>query len=71
MDIFKLRDVTGRVSRTMTTAQVVAVLGALQVGLPLVGVHIPPEYQWAYGVVMCGLGVWLAYLRTTTTTVMQ
>jgi len=69
--LLKTKDVAGNTSRGMVTGQVVAVLGALQVGLPLVGAHVPPEYQWIYGLVMCGLGVWLAYVRSTTTTAME
>lgn len=66
-----MRDVTGRVSRTMTTAHIVALIGTVQAVLSVSGLPIPPEYQWVNGVALAILGQWLAYLRMSTTTAMQ
>lgn len=65
------RDVTGRISRTITTAQLVSLIGALQAVLAVSGLPIPPEYQWVQGVGLVLLGKWVEYLRMNTTTPMQ
>ncbi len=58
----------GTVSRTMTTAQLIGLLGALQGGLSMYfSTTLPPDYHWVYGASMIGLSMWLAYLRHDTT----
>lgn len=65
------RDVTGRVSRTITTAQLMYFVGTVQAILAVSGLPIPTEYQWVQGVVLVALGKWVEYLRMTTRTPMQ
>lgn len=62
------RDINGRRSRTMDTAQVIAVLGAIETGFATMQVYIPDQWLWVHGVALMALGAWLAYLRSTTTT---
>jgi len=62
------RDIAGRRSRTMDTAQLIAVLGAVETGFTALKVYIPDDWLWVHGVALMALGAWLAYLRTTTTT---
>jgi len=65
------RDVTGRISRTVTTGQVMLILGMIQSALSVGGIPIPAEYQWINGVVLACLGQYITYLRMTTKTTMQ
>ena len=65
------RDITGRLSRTMTTGQLMLILGMIQAALSVSGIPIPAEYQWVNGVALAALGQYIQYLRMTTTTAMQ
>lgn len=58
----------GTRSRSMSTAQLIGMLGALQVGLSqYFNTALPPEYHWVYGTGMIVLSMWLAFLRHDTT----
>lgn len=65
------RDVTGRISRTITTAQLMYGIGTIQAILSVSGLPIPPQYAWVQGVVLVLLGKWIEYLRMNTKTAMQ
>lgn len=57
----------GTRSRTITTAQSIAMVGALQSGLSMYfNAALPAEHQWVYGASMIILSVWLGYLRHDT-----
>lgn len=57
----------GTNSRLIRTAQTIAVLGAVQSGLPLLGINdaLPEDFQWVYGLLLMGIGVWIGYLRAS------
>lgn len=66
-----MRDVNGRRSRTMDTAQVVMAVGMVQAILSVNGLPIPVGYEWINGVALAILGQWMIYLRNTTHTSMR